>query len=164
MRQAVAALAVLGVVISLPAPTAALPGDGAAIARASILDGDAEDVVAVTKVCTRCHGAALFLSAPRSSARWEQTYAQMARNGARGSIPELNGVVHYMQKNLTVVNVNTSPPDELGPTLQVSDDVVDQIVARRATRRFRGVADLASIRGVDRAVLEKLNSRRLLLF
>ena len=165
MRRTLVVLALFAAAWALAAaPTAALPGDGAAIATASILDNDPEDAVAVVKVCTRCHGSALFLNAPRSSGRWEQTYAQMAKNGARGSIPELNRVVHYMQKNLTVVNVNTSPPDELAPTLQAGDEAVNTILARRAAKRFTGVDDLATIRGVDRSVLEKLKSRRLLLF
>lgn len=164
MRRALAALAGMGVAFGFAASVSALPGDAEAIAKASILDQNPEDAAAVAKVCTRCHGAALFLNAPRSSSRWEQTYAQMTRNGARGSIDELNGVVHYMQKNLTIINANTSPPDELGPTLQVSDAVVDAIILRRAQTPFSGVADLASIPGVDRNVLETLNSRHLLLF
>jgi DNA uptake protein ComE-like DNA-binding protein len=106
----------------------------------------------------------VFLDAPRSSSRWEETYAQMAGRGARGSIDELNGVVHYMQKNLTVIDANTSPADELGPTLQVDEAVVGAVLARRQARPFTGIDDLASIRGVDAKVLGKLNSRHLLLF
>jgi mono/diheme cytochrome c family protein len=142
----------------------AMPGDDETVAKASILDDNPDDIAAVVKVCTVCHGASVFLDAPRSSARWEETYAQMAGHGARGSIDELNGVVHYMQKNLTVVDVNTSPAEELGPTLQADDDAVDAILARRQVRPFSGVDDLAQVRGVDRKVLDKLNSRHLLLF
>jgi cytochrome c5 len=148
----------------MAAPAGALPGDAEAIAKASILDSNPDDFVAVTKVCTTCHGADLFLNAPRSSARWEETYAAMSKNGARGSIDELNAVVHYMEKNLTIVNVNTSPADELAPTLQVDDATVAAILERRSAKPFTDIGDLASVRGVDRAVLEKLNSRRLLLF
>lgn len=163
-RGILAGLVAAGAWGLLAAPTQALPGDAEAIAKASILDKNPEDIVAVTKVCTACHGASMFLNSPRSSSRWEATYAQMSRNGARGSIDELNGVVHYMEKNLTIIDVNTSPPDELGPTLQVGPEVVAAIVARRSTRPFRNLADLASIHGLDPKILKKLNSRHLLLF
>ncbi|MDB5467587.1 MAG: hypothetical protein JWQ46_2349, partial [Phenylobacterium sp.] len=62
------------------------------------------------------------------------------------------------------INVNTSPGEELGPTLQVSDDAVDAILARRAKRPFANIADLATIPGVDRGVLETLKSNGCLQF
>lgn len=165
IRRRVLGLALVAAAWGLmAAPTDALPGDAEAIAKTSILDDNPDDIAAVTKVCTVCHGAGLFLNSPRFAARWEETYAEMSKHGARGSIEELNGVVHYMQKNLTIVNVNTSPPEELGPTLQVDDATLAAILARRSARPFAAPDDLASVRGVDPAVIEKLKSRRLLLF
>jgi hypothetical protein len=145
-------------------PAIALPGDAAQIAAASTLDKDPQDIVAVTIVCTRCHVASQFLTSPRSSGRWEETYGQMARNGATGTDEQLNRVVHYFQKNLTIINVNTSPVEELQPTLQVDDATADAIVDRRAKKPFAGVADLAKVPGVDPAKLDKLMAKKLLLF
>jgi DNA uptake protein ComE-like DNA-binding protein len=145
-------------------PAISLPGDAAAIAKASKLDKDPADFEAVTVVCTRCHASSQFLSTPRSSARWEETYGQMSRLGATGSDEQLNRVVAYFQKNLTIINVNTSPAEELGPTLQVSDDAVEAILARRVKRPFASIADLATVPGVDRGVLETLKSNGCLQF
>lgn len=163
LPAAVAAAFVAGVFGGFP-PASALPGDAAAIAAASNLDHDPEDIAAVAAVCSRCHVASQFLGAPRSSGRWEQTYARMSRNGATGTDDQLNRVVRFFQQNLTIINVNTSPAEELGPTLQVGDDVVDKLLARRATRKFAGVADLASVAGTDAVTLRKLDAKGLLQF
>jgi len=72
--------------------------------------------------------------------------------------------VNYFQKNLTVINVNTSPVEDLEPTLQVSDKVAGEIMARRAQRFFTGIDDLSRISGVDRSVLEKLRAKNCLQF
>jgi DNA uptake protein ComE-like DNA-binding protein len=63
-----------------------------------------------------------------------------------------------------VINVNTSPPEDLQPTLQVSAAVTAAIMARRSERPFTGVEDLGKIVGVDRAVVEKLNAKSCLQF
>ncbi len=142
----------------------ALPGDLVAITKASNLDSDQEDFHAVAAVCTVCHAASQFLSTPRSDDRWEQVFAEMSGYGATGTDEQLNRVVSYFQKNLTVINVNTSPAEDLGPTLQVSDAVVAEIVARRAQRHFSGIDELGSIPGVDHAILEKLSAKNCLQF
>ena len=142
----------------------ALPGDLDAIVKASDLDRDPQDFQAVAEVCTRCHAASQFLTTERSDGRWEQVFAEMSENGATGTDEQLNRVVSYFQKNLTVINVNTSPPDELGPTLQVGDPVVAAIMARRAQKKFADIDDLSSIAGVDRSILEKLSAKHCLQF
>jgi DNA uptake protein ComE-like DNA-binding protein len=58
-----------------------------------------------------------------------------------------------------VNNVNTSPMEELGPTLQTDPDATTAIVLRRGQRKFTGIADLAAMPGVDRSVLERLKDR-----
>jgi len=131
----------------------------AAIKAASTLDDDPEDAEAVRQVCTACHSASQYLTTPRSSSRWEQVYGQMARNGAHPNEEQIDRIVRYFQRNLTVVNVNTSPLEELGPTLQTNDEVTTAIVMRRAQKPFTGIADLASIPGVRRDVLVKLKDR-----
>src|SRR5882724_7490060 len=105
-------------------PVQALVGDLAAIAKASSLDKDPQDFQAIAAVCTVCHGASQFLNTPRSSVRWQQVYDEMSGFGVIGTDDQLDRVVAYIQKNLTVINVNTSPADDLGPTLQVNDNVV----------------------------------------
>jgi DNA uptake protein ComE-like DNA-binding protein len=131
----------------------------AAIKAASNLDDNPADSEAVQQVCTPCHSSSQFLGSPRSSSRWEQLFGEMARLGARPSDAQVNQIVRYFQRNLMVVNANTSPAEELGPTLQTGPDATTAIVMRRAQTKFTGIADLAAIPGVDRSVLELLKDR-----
>lgn len=153
-----------GSVFLIGSPVLALPGDLAAIRSASNLDNDPQDSLAVAAVCTVCHASFQFLTTPRSSSRWEQVFAEMSGYGANGTDDQLDRVVNYFQKNLTVINVNTSPVDDLQPTLQVSDKVAAVILARRAQHPFTGIDDLSKVNGVDRSVLEKLSAKKCLQF
>ena len=131
----------------------------AAIKAASDLDDNPADEQAVQQVCTACHSSSQFLGTPRSSSRWEQLFGEMARLGANPSDAQVNQIVRYFQRNLMVVNVNTSPAEELGPTLQAGPDATTAIVMRRAQKKFTGIADLVTIPGIDRSVLEQLKAR-----
>jgi hypothetical protein len=145
-------------------PVRALAGDLAAIKAASDLDQDPRDAQAVAAVCTVCHSASQFLSTPRGSDRWEQVFAEMSGYGADGTDDQLDRVVNYFQKNLTVVNVNTSPVEDVEQTLQVSDQVAAEIIAHRKQRGFTGMDDLSKVPGVDRSVLKKLTAKNCLQF
>jgi len=131
----------------------------AALKAASTMDNDPADAETVQQVCTACHSSSQFLATPRSSSRWEQVFGQMAQLGARPNDDQIDRIVRYFQRNLVVVNVNTSPDEELGPTLQTSPEATAAITLRRVQRKFSGLADLAAIPGVDRAVLERLKDR-----
>jgi DNA uptake protein ComE-like DNA-binding protein len=131
----------------------------AAIKAASVLDDNPADSEAVQQVCTACHSSSQFLGSPRSSSRWEQLFGQMAQQGAHPTDAQVDQIVRYFQRNLTVINVNTSPMEELGPTLQTDDAAATAIVMRRAQKKFTGIADLAAILGVDRSVLTLLKDR-----
>jgi cytochrome c5 len=131
----------------------------AAIKAASHLDNDPADAEAVRDVCTACHSSSQFLGTPRSSSRWEQLFGQMAQQGAHPNDEQVDRIVRYFQRNLMVVNVNTSPLEELGPTLQTGPETTTAIVMRRGKRKFTGIADLAAVPGVNRSVLERLKDR-----
>ena len=131
----------------------------AAIKAASDLDDNPADAEAVQQVCTACHSSSQFLGTPRSSSRWEQLFGEMARLGANPSDAQVNQIVRYFQRNLTVVNVNISPADELVPTLQVGADVATAIIKRREQKKFATIADLGSIPGVNKRVLQKLGTK-----
>ena len=131
----------------------------AAIKAASLLDSDPADSVAVRDVCTACHSSSQFLGTPRSSSRWEQVFGQMAQQGARPNEEQIDRIERYFQRNLIVVNANTSPDEELGPTLQTTPEVTAAITLRRRQQKFTGIADLATVPGVDRSVLEGLKDR-----
>ena len=131
----------------------------ASINRASILDNEPADAQAVRAVCTRCHSSAQFLGTPRSPRRWTLVFAQMTELGASPTDDQIDGIIRYFQRNLTVVNVNTSPAEELAPTLQVSNEVAGAIILRRMQKNFTGTAELATVPGIDPAKLAKLSDR-----
>jgi hypothetical protein len=133
-----AAILVAGAALVAAAP--AIPDQHDIIARASILDSDPADFDAVNAVCTQCHVASQFLDGARSSGRWEETYAAMARNGAHPTPDQIDRIVRYFQRNLTIIN------------------------ERRAAKPFANIADLGTVAGIDKTVLAKLESRKLLQF
>jgi hypothetical protein len=145
-------------------PALAAPGDMEAITKASDLDRDPADAMAIGTVCTACHSASQFLTAPRPYLRWEQTMQDMLDRGAVASDGQLDRILAYLVRNLTIVNVNTSPPDQLAMTLQISGSVAEEIVAKRTARSFGRAEELESLQGVDQKVIEKLKARGLLQF
>jgi DNA uptake protein ComE-like DNA-binding protein len=113
----------------------------------------------VKAVCTRCHTADAFLTTPRSWQRWNDVFHRMMEHGATGTDAQLAGVTEFFLSNLTIVNVNTSPADEIEWVLSASPAVRDFIVARRGSRKFTSLADLSSVPGIDRHRLRHLDGR-----
>jgi hypothetical protein len=127
---------------------------------ANKLDADhPEDAAAVRLVCTACHSATQYLNTPRSAGRWEQVFAEMSGYGASPTDDQIDQIVRYFERNLTVVDINSSPAEEIAPVLQVSDAVANDIVARRQKQKFAGIDDLAKVPGVDAAKLAILKPR-----
>jgi DNA uptake protein ComE-like DNA-binding protein len=117
------------------------------------------DLQAVQAVCGRCHTTALFLNQTRSWDRWNDVFADMTQRGANGTEEQLARVTSYFLENLTLVNVNSSPADELAWVLGVADEVVQAIIARRERQPFANLAELRAVPGVDPGKLEKRKSR-----
>lgn len=117
------------------------------------------NLLAVQAVCGRCHAPALFLKQTRSWERWNDVFANMTRRGANGSDEQLARVTTYFLENLTLVNVNHSPADELAWVLGVRDDVAQAIIERRQHQRFANIAQLRAVPGVDLGKLEQRKSR-----
>jgi hypothetical protein len=163
-RNIVAAGLLSCLVASFSVPALAAPGDLEALTKASDLDHDPMDAAAVAAVCTACHSSAQFLTAARPYLRWQQTMQDMLDRGAVATDEQLDRILSYLTKNITVVNVNASPPDQLAFTLQVPAAVVDEIVAKRAGHAFASIEDLKSVPGIDRDVLAKLKAKGLLQF
>jgi DNA uptake protein ComE-like DNA-binding protein len=89
---------------------------------------------------------------------------EMLDRGAVATDEQLDRILAYVVKNLTIVNVNTSPGEQLAYTLQIPGSVADVIVAKRAAKPFVGIEDLASVRGVNNQVIEVLKAKGLLQF
>jgi competence ComEA-like helix-hairpin-helix protein len=138
------------------AVTAASVAFEAGTARAADPDPDLQ---AVQAVCGRCHTPTVFLREPRSWDRWNDVFADMTRRGAKGTDEQLARVTTYFLENLTLVNVNSSPADELAGVLGVGDDVAQAIITRRERQPFADIAQLRAVPGVDPDKLEQRKSR-----
>jgi len=114
---------------------------------------------AVQTVCGRCHTTAVFVDKPRAWDRWNDVFADMTQRGANGSDEQLERVTTYFLENLTLVNVNTSPSEEIAGVLGVGDDVAEAIIASRQRHPFANLAELRAVPGVDPAKLELRKSR-----
>jgi hypothetical protein len=117
------------------------------------------DGKAVQTVCGRCHSTALFERKPQSWERWNDVFADMTQRGATGTDEQLVRVTRYFLENLTLVNVNSSPAEELTWVLGVREEVAQDIIARRMRRPFANIAELLAVPGVDGAKLEQRKSR-----
>jgi hypothetical protein len=117
------------------------------------------DLQAVQQVCGRCHTIAVFLKEPRSWDRWNDVFEDMTRRGATGTDEQLEQVTRYFFENLTLVNVNTSPAEELIGVLGVRDEVAQEIIARRERQRFSDLAQLRAVPGVNAKILEERKGR-----
>ena len=138
---------------------AALSGLLALVAATARADDPGLDWQAVQAVCGRCHSADLFQNKPRSWERWNDVFADMTQRGATGSDEQLMRVTRYFLQNLTLVNVNKSPADELAGVLGVSEDVAQSIITRRQQHPFANLTELGAVPGVDSEKLEKRKSR-----
>lgn len=136
-----------------------LTSASAPLAAAPVFEGDPANKAAVDQVCTRCHQNGMFLTTPRSWIRWTDVFRTMSARGATGTDAELDRVVTFFLENLTVISVNASPGNELGPVLGASDAVVDAILLRRETQPFRDFDELAVFPGLDRTTLKRRRAR-----
>lgn len=129
------------------------------VGATSLVIQDPGDFQAVQAVCGRCHPNSAFLNSPRPWGRWNDVFEQMTARSASGTDEQLARVTRYFLQNLTIVNVNTSPADEIGPVLGVSNDVAEDIVARRKRQKFSSLSDLVTVPGVDRKTLQQRKAR-----
>jgi DNA uptake protein ComE-like DNA-binding protein len=128
-------------------------------ARAATAADPDPNLEAVQTVCGRCHTTAVSLDKPRAWDRWNDVFADMTQRGASGTDEQLERVTTYFLENLTFVNVNTSPAEEIAGVLGVSDQVAGAIIASRQGEPFANLAELRAIPGVDPAKLELRKSR-----
>ena len=125
---------------------------------ASAADPD-PNLKAVQVVCGKCHTIAVFLNQARSWERWNDVFADMTQRGASGTDEQLAQVTVFFLENLTLVNVNRSPAEELAGVLGVTDEVAQDIIARRERQPFANLAQLRSVPGVDAAKLDQRKNR-----
>jgi DNA uptake protein ComE-like DNA-binding protein len=145
-----------------PWRTLAIPLAGAialAFVVPCVADDNSQNFADVKAVCTRCHTADAFLTTPRSWQRWNEVFHLMMEHGATGTDSQLAGVTEFFLSNLTIININTSPADEIEWVLHASAPVRDFIVERRVNQKFTSLADLSGVPGIDQERLRRLKPR-----
>jgi DNA uptake protein ComE-like DNA-binding protein len=60
----------------------------------------------------------------------------------------------YLHRTMTTIDVNTADADELQIVLHVSQPTAQAILARRSIQKFKDLAGLKSVPGVDAATVE----------
>jgi Helix-hairpin-helix motif len=159
MMRASPTLAFTAVFLAMTGLVQAQDPDLAALnAKASALD--ASDYRFVQPVCTRCHTPEMFLHS-RSWSGWKGIFDQMSGYGAAATPEQWDHIHKYFQHSLTLIDVNHADEDELSAVLGVDEKTAIAIVQRRTDQRFKTVADLEAVPGVDKTRIENIAPRLL---
>ena len=146
--------------------TAALLGGWLLLAPATAQQAAAEATTpeaAAVKICSSCHSMQLVTDTPRDYDAWHDTVQKMIDRGGRGTPEEFDLVMDFLFQNVTPVDVNHADRDSLMAILHTTEAPADAIIARRAARPFKDLADLQSaVPGLDKALLE--SKKRMIYF
>ncbi|MGC1378878.1 MAG: helix-hairpin-helix domain-containing protein [Anaerolineales bacterium] len=118
---------------------------------------------AAVKICSGCHTMQIVMDTPKDYDAWHDTVQAMLDRGAQGTPDELDLVMQFLFENMTTVDINHADTETLMAVLHTSQATADAIVARRASRPFKNLADLEnSAPGLDRAMLDA--KKRMIFF
>jgi hypothetical protein len=118
---------------------------------------------AAVKICAACHGMEMVTDTPRDIDTWHDTVQKMIDRGARGTPEEFDLVMDYLYLNMTPIDVNHADAETLAAILHTSPEAAGAIIARRASRPFKDLADLESaVPALDRTLLE--SKKRMIFF
>ena len=118
---------------------------------------------AAVKICSACHGMQMVTDTPRDYDAWHDTVQKMIDRGARGTPEEFDLVMDFLFQNVTPIDVNHADRDSLIAILHAPEAAADAIIARRATRPFKDIAELESaVPGLDKTLLE--GKKRMIFF
>lgn len=99
---------------------------------------------------------------PRDWDAWHDTVQKMIDRGARGTPDEFDLVMDFLFQNVTPVDVNHADKESLMAILHTSQQTAEAIMARRTSRPFKDLADLESVPGLDKTLLE--GKKRMIFF
>ena len=115
------------------------------------------------KICSACHTMQIVMDTPKDYDAWHDTVQAMINRGAQGTPDEFDLVMDFLFQNMTTVDVNHADLEALMTVLHASQATAEAIMARRAARPFKDLADLESTEpGLDRAVLD--TKKRMIFF
>jgi competence protein ComEA len=105
-------------------------------------------------VCATCHNLQIVMDTPMSYDAWHDTVQTMMDRGATGTDQQFADVMDYLHRTMTTIDVNTADAGELQIVLHISETTAHAILARRSTQKFKSLADLKSVAGVDASTVE----------
>ena len=115
---------------------------------------------ALFKVCNDCHGPESVLGQLKTREEWSKTLGEMSANGAQGTDEEWNSILEYLDKNYSLIMVNTAAAKDLASKLDVSSEIADAIVRIRTDKgKFKSIDDLKQVPGLDAAKLDARKDR-----
>ena len=117
---------------------------------------------AAVKICSSCHGMQMVTDTPRDYDAWHDTVQKMIDRGARGTPEEFDLVMDFLCQNVTPIDVNHADQESLMAILHTSQQTAEAIITRRASRPFKDLADLESVPGLDKTLLE--GKKRMIFF
>jgi competence protein ComEA len=121
---------------------------------------------ATVKICGNCHGVEIAVSRRETKEGWNGIVDDMIQRGAQGTDEEFGDIVEYLSVHYSKstpggkVNVNTATIAELANGLGFTDAQASAVVQYRSENgKFKSIADLAKVPGMDAATLEAKKSK-----
>lgn len=122
-------------------------------------DPDPADRQAFVEVCGACHPVSMVDSEVRSYDHWRETVRAMVERGAKGTDTQFERIDNYLYLTMTALNVNDAASEDVAAILGITEAAAEKIVARRETKRFTDISDLAAAARVPVAQLEQRKKR-----
>ena len=117
------------------------------------------------KLCKNCHELARSVSKRQDRDGWQATMVKMTAFGMKGSEEEHKAIVDYLTTNfaadaLPPINVNEGSAIELESALGLRRSQVAALIAHREKNgKFKTLADLGKVPGIDKAKIEAKKDR-----
>jgi len=135
---------------------------GPASGQAALTEATTPESAAV-KICSSCHSMQMVTDTPRDWDAWHDTVQKMIDRGARGTPEEFDLVMDFLFQNVTPIDVNHADRESLMAILHAPQAAAEAIMARRARRPFKDLAELeAAVPGLDKTVLDA--KKRMIFF
>jgi hypothetical protein len=125
--------------------------------------GGSPAAAVTARICSSCHTMQIVMDTPKDYDAWHDTVQSMINRGAQGTPEEFEQVMQFLFENMTTIDVNHADQEELMTVLHTSQETAEAIMARRASRPFKDLADLeSSVPGLDRKLLDA--KKRMIFF
>jgi competence protein ComEA len=153
-------VAVVIMLLVLPAAIAASVGAQAQSAAPSGSPQDAAGRQTFEQVCLTCHDSKKATEGLRTATEWDMVLEEMVTFGATATDEQFEQVKQYLLRHHGKVEVNRARAPEFVPVLDVTASVAEAIVQRRAAQGpFKTIEDLKQVPGVDAVKVDARKER-----